>query len=75
MTTATMLYGSPTTHTITLASLASDTNLIAGRQGTVINNGSAGEDAIDAASEYWVQNIKSQYSDSQLSTALFMVCG
>lgn len=48
MTTATMLYGSPTTHTITLASLASDTNLIAGRQGTVINNGSAGEDAIDA---------------------------
>ena len=48
MTTATMLYGSVTTHTITLASLASDTALIAGRNGTAINNGSAGEDAIDA---------------------------
>lgn len=31
-------YGSVVTHTITLASLASDTNLIAGRQGTVIDN-------------------------------------
>jgi hypothetical protein len=31
-------YGAATTHTITLASLASDTNLIAGRQGTVIDN-------------------------------------
>lgn len=48
MTTATPLQGSPASHTITLASLASDTNLVAGREGTAINNGSGGEDAIDA---------------------------
>lgn len=48
MTTATPAHGSVTTHTISLASLASDTNLVAGREGTAINNGSGGEDAIDA---------------------------
>lgn len=48
MPTATPLNGTVTTHTITLTSLASDTNLVAGRAGTAINNGSAGEDAMDA---------------------------
>jgi hypothetical protein len=33
---------------MTLASLASDTNLVAGRESTAVNNGSAGADAIDA---------------------------
>lgn len=35
------------THTITLASLASDTNLVAGQEGTAIDN-NATDDAIDA---------------------------
>lgn len=38
MVTATPSYASAATLTITLASLASDTNLIAGRQSTVISN-------------------------------------
>lgn len=46
MVTATPTFGSVTTHTITLASLASDTNLVAGRAGTAIDNVS--EDAVDA---------------------------
>jgi len=46
MTTATPAYGSTTTHTISLASLSSDTNLVAGREGTAIDNTT--EDAIDA---------------------------
>jgi hypothetical protein len=46
MTTATPLYGTTTAMTITLASLASDTNLVAGRQSTVAANGT--DDAIDA---------------------------
>lgn len=46
MTTASPLYGTTTAMTITLASLASDTNLVAGRQSTVVSNGT--DDAIDA---------------------------
>lgn len=47
-TTATPAYQTVVTHTITLASLASDTNLVAGREGTAIDN--AGTDqAIDAS--------------------------
>jgi hypothetical protein len=46
VSTATPNYAATTTHTITLASLASDTNLVAGREGTAIDNSS--EDAIDA---------------------------
>ena len=38
MATATPLYGSVGTVTITLASLASDTNLVAGRESTAIDN-------------------------------------
>lgn len=38
MTIATPLYGTIVTHTIGLASLASDANLLAGRQGTSIDN-------------------------------------
>ncbi|MBP8295225.1 MAG: hypothetical protein KAX84_03895 [Burkholderiales bacterium] len=41
MATIRPVYGSPVTHTCTLASLASDTNLIAGRQGTAIDNSAA----------------------------------
>lgn len=47
MTTATPVYGSKVTHTITLASLASDTNLLAGRAGTAIDNKDT-DDAVDA---------------------------
>ncbi len=46
MATTQPAYGSPVTHTITLASLASDTNLIAGRQGTAIDN--SGSTLVDA---------------------------
>lgn len=46
MTTAAISYGTSTALTITLASLASDTSLIAGRQSTVIDNTS--DLAIDA---------------------------
>lgn len=46
MATIRPTYGSPVTHTIGLASLASDTNLIAGRQGTVIDN--SGSPLMDA---------------------------
>ena len=46
MATATPTFGSVTTHTITLTSLASDTNLVAGRAGTAIDN--VREGAIDA---------------------------
>lgn len=48
MPTASPAYQTPATLTMTLASLASDTNLVAGRASTSINNGSAGADAIDA---------------------------
>ena len=37
-TTLTPAYSAVTTHTITLASLASDSNLLAGQQGTAIDN-------------------------------------
>jgi hypothetical protein len=47
MTTATPVYGTKVTHTITLASLASDTNLLAGREGTAIDQKDT-DDAIDA---------------------------
>lgn len=47
MTTASPAYQSVVTHTITLASLASDTNLVAGREGTAIDN-AATDDAIDS---------------------------
>lgn len=46
MTTASPLYGTTTAMTITLASLASDTSLVAGRQSAVVANGT--DDAIDA---------------------------
>lgn len=46
MTTATPLYGTTAALTITLTGLASDTNLLAGRQSTAISNGT--DDAIDA---------------------------
>ncbi len=47
MTTATPVYGSKVTHTITLASLATDANLLAGRAGTAIDNKDT-DDAVDA---------------------------
>lgn len=46
MTTASPLYGTTTAMTITLASLATDANLVAGRQSTAVSNGT--DDAIDA---------------------------
>jgi hypothetical protein len=46
MATTQPAYAAAVTHTITLASLASDTNLIAGRQGTVIDN--SGSTLVDA---------------------------
>lgn len=47
MTTATPLLGAASALTMTLASLASDTNLVAGRESTAVDNGSGGDDAID----------------------------
>jgi hypothetical protein len=47
MTTATPANQTVVTHTITLASLASDTGLVAGREGTAIDNNGT-DDAIDA---------------------------
>ena len=47
MTTATPLFGTVVTHTIAIASLASDTNLLAGRAGTAIDQKDT-DDAIDA---------------------------
>lgn len=47
MATATPANQTVVTHTCTLASLASDTNLVAGREGTAIDN-NATDDAIDA---------------------------
>lgn len=44
MTTATPVYGTPTAMTITLASLASDTNLVAGRESTALDQ----KDSLDA---------------------------
>lgn len=46
MTTATPSYATPASLTITLASLASDTNLLVGRESTARDNG-GGDDAID----------------------------
>lgn len=46
MTTATPVYSSVVTHTITVASLASDTSLLAGRAGTAIDQKDS-DDAID----------------------------
>lgn len=47
MATATPVYGTKVTHTITLASLASDAALVAGREGTAIDQKDT-DDAIDA---------------------------
>src|SRR3954467_12151829 len=47
MTTATPANQTVVTHTITLASLASDAALVAGREGTAIDN-NATDDAIDS---------------------------
>jgi hypothetical protein len=47
MTTATPVFSGAVTHTITLASLASDTNLLAGRAGTAIDQKDT-DDAIDS---------------------------
>lgn len=47
MTTLTPVYGTKVTHTITLASLATDTALLTGRAGTAINQ-RVTDDAIDA---------------------------
>lgn len=47
MTTATPIYDAKVTHAITLASLASDTNLLAGRAGTAIDQKDT-DDAVDA---------------------------
>ena len=47
MTTATPVYGTKVTMTMTLASLASDTNLVAGRESTAVDNKDT-DDAIDA---------------------------
>lgn len=47
MTTASPLYSAVVTHTITLASLATDANLLAGRAGTAIDQKDS-DDAIDA---------------------------
>jgi len=44
MATATPIYGTPTAMTITLASLASDTNLVAGRESTALDQ----KDTLDA---------------------------
>lgn len=44
MATATPVYGTPTAMTITLASLASDTNLVAGRESTALDQ----KDTLDA---------------------------
>lgn len=38
MTTASIIYGTPTAMTLTLDSLASDTNLVAGRASTAVDN-------------------------------------
>ena len=46
MPTATPLYGAATTMTMTLASLASDANLLIGRESTAVSN--VTDDAIDA---------------------------
>jgi len=48
VTTATPIYGVKVSHTITLTSLASDTNLLAGRAGTAIDQKDT-DDAIDVA--------------------------
>lgn len=47
MTTATPVYGTKVTHTITLASLATDASLLAGREGTAIDQKDT-DDAVDA---------------------------
>jgi len=47
MTTATPVYGTKVTMTMTLASLASDTNLVAGRESTAVDQKDT-DDAIDA---------------------------
>lgn len=47
MTTATPVYGTKVTMTMTLTSLASDTSLVAGRESTAVDNKDV-DDAIDA---------------------------
>lgn len=46
MTTASIQHDAATTDTITLASLASDTNLVAGREGTVVSHEDAEIDSL-----------------------------
>jgi hypothetical protein len=71
MPTATPIFGTPVTLTMTLASLASDTNLVAGRASTNINNGSAGADAIDALVGGKVTTGTSPTADRQIEVWAF----
>lgn len=69
VTTATPANQTVTTHTITIASLASDTNLVAGRAGTAINN--ATEDAMDAVLGGFITTGTSPTASRQIEVWVF----
>lgn len=69
MSTASPLYGTTAALTITLTGLASDTNLVAGRQSTAISN--ATDDAIDAIIGGKISTGTSPTASRQIETWLF----
>lgn len=70
MTTATPAYQAVTTHTITLASLASDANLVAGRAGTAIDNAGT-EQAMDAVLGGFITTGTSPTAGKQIEVWVF----
>lgn len=70
MATATPAYQSVVTHTITLASLASDTNLVAGREGTAIDQ-AATDDAVDSIVGGFVTTGTSPTASRQIEVWLY----
>jgi hypothetical protein len=72
MPTATPNYGTPVNMTITLASLASDTNLVAGRASTYVDNATV--DAIDAMVCVKVTTGTSPTADRQIEIWAYGSC-
>jgi hypothetical protein len=70
MPTATPANQTVVTHTITLASLASDTNVVAGRAGTAIDN-AATDDAMDAVLGGFITTGTSPTASRQIEVWVF----
>ena len=71
MSTATPLYGTPVTLTMTLASLATTAALLAGRQSAAADNGSGADDAVDCLVGGKITTTATTTANTQIQIWLF----